>query len=51
MKSEFNAWYLDDATLGVSTKGVRYDLVALLDKLAAIGLEVNSSKCEISILN
>ena len=51
VQSEFNVWYLDDATLGGSPEGVRDDLVALLDKLAAIGLEVNSSKCEISILN
>lgn len=51
VQSEFNAWYLDDATLGDSPEKVRDDLVVLLDKLAAIGLEVNSSKCELSILN
>ena len=51
VQSEFNVWYLDDATLGGSPEGVHDDLVTLLDKLAAIGLEVNSSKCEIAILN
>lgn len=51
VQSEFNVWYLDDATLGDSPERVRDDLVILLDKLAAIGLEVNSSKCELTILN
>ena len=51
VQSVFNVWYLDDATLGGSPEGIRDDMVALLDKLAAIDLEVNSSKCEISILD
>ena len=38
VQSEFNVWYLDDATLGGSPEGLRDDLVTLLDKLAAIGL-------------
>ena len=42
---ELNEWYLDDATLGGSFEGVRDDLVVLSDKLSAIDLKVNSSKC------
>ena len=49
--SEFNVWYLDDATLGDSTERVYDDLVVLLERLRAIGLEVNGSKCELTILN
>ena len=30
---------------------VYHDLVVVLEKLRAIGLEVNGSKCELSILN
>ena len=42
---------MEDSTLGGTTEGVRDDLLPILDKLAAIGLEVNSCKCVISILN
>ena len=49
--SEFNVWYLDDATLGDSPERVYDDLVVLLERLRAIGLEVNWSKCELTILN
>ena len=51
VQSEFNAWYLDDATLGDSPERVHDDLVVLLARLRAIGLEVNGSKCELTILN
>ena len=40
VQSELNVWYLDDATLGDSPESLR-----------AIGLEVNVSKCELTILN
>ena len=50
VQSEFNAWYLDGATLGDSPERVHDDLVVLLEKFRAIGLEVNESKCEIAIL-
>ena len=49
--SEFNIWYLDDATLGDSPERVHDDLVVLVERLRAIGLEVNGSKCELTILN
>ena len=51
VQSEFNVWYLDDATLGDSSERVYDDLVVLLERLRAIGLEVNGSKCELTILN
>ena len=44
-------WYLDDATLGDSPERVYDDLVVLLERLRAIGLEVNGSKCELTVLN
>ena len=44
-------WYLDDATLGDSPERVYDDLVVLLERLRAICLEVNGSKCELTILN
>ena len=51
VQSEFNVWYLDDATLGRSPERVYDDLVVLLERLRAIGLEVNGRKCELTILN
>ena len=48
---EFNVWYLDDATLGDSPDRIHDDLVVLLERHRAIGLEVNGSKCELTILN
>ena len=51
VESEFNVRYLDDATLGDSPERVYDDLVALLERIRAIGLEVNGSKCELTILN
>ena len=51
VQSEFNVWYLDDATLGDSVERVHDDLLVLLERLRVIGLEVNGSKCELTILN
>ena len=45
VQSEFNVWYLDDATLGDSPERIHDDLVVLPERLRAIGLEVNRSKC------
>ena len=42
---------MDDATLGNSPERVHDDLVVLMERLRAIGLEVNESKCELTILN
>ena len=41
VKSGFNVLYLDDPILSGTPKGVRDDLVVLLDKLVAIFMEVN----------
>ena len=48
--SEFNVWYLDDATLGDTPEKVLEDVQALVGKLSELGLEVNGDKCELSIL-
>ena len=37
VQSEFNVWYLDDATLGESPERVHDDLVVLLERLRIIG--------------
>ena len=51
VQSEFNVWYLDEATLGDSSERVHEDLVALLKRLRVIDFEVNARKCELNILN
>ena len=51
VRSEFNVWYLNDATLRDSPERGYDDLVVLLERLRAIGLEVNGCKCELTILN
>ena len=51
VQSEFNVWYLDDTTLRDSQERVQDDLVVLLERLRAIGLEFNGRKCELTILN
>ena len=48
---EFNVFYLDDATLGDSPERANDDLVVLLERLRAFGVEVNGSKCGLTILN
>ena len=51
IESEFNVWYLDDAALGDTPEKVLEDVGTLIDGLGAIGLEVNSAKCELTILD
>jgi len=51
VQSEFNVWYLDDAALGDTPERVLEDVRILIDGLSAIGLEVNSAKCELTILD
>ena len=51
VQSEFNVWYLNDATFGDSPKRIHDNLVVLLERLRAISLEVNGRKCELTILN
>ena len=50
VESGFNVWYLDDATLGGSPDVVLRDVRRLVTALGAIGLEVNSAKCELTVL-
>ncbi|XP_048479848.1 uncharacterized protein LOC125489131 [Plutella xylostella] len=49
LKSKLNMWYLDDGTLGGESDTVLDDLGTLTDNMREIGLELNSSKCEIFI--
>ena len=51
IKSRFNTWYLDDASLIDDPDTVLSDIRALVPELKNIGLEVNSGKCEIIFLN
>ena len=47
VKPELNVWYFDDATLGDYPERIHDYLVVLLERLRAIGLEVNGSKYEL----
>ena len=47
VQSEFNVLYLDDAAIGDTPERVLEDVKTL----SAIGLEVNSAKCELTILD
>ena len=48
--SEFNAWYLDDGTLADSADIVLSDFLYLIRSKDKLGLEINDSKCELTIL-
>ena len=50
LQSEFNVWYLDDATLGDTPEKVLEDVSTLVDRLRGLGLEVNGDKCELHLL-
>ena len=49
-KSQYNCWYLDDGTLGDSAEVVLEDFIKILDAANSLGLEVNTEKCEIMLL-
>ena len=49
--SAFNVRYLNNATLGDYPERVHDDLMLSLERLRAIGLEVNGRKYELPILN
>lgn len=51
LKSELNVWFLDDGTIAGNMETVLNDLKIIKEKFAAIGLEVNTNKCEIFQLN
>lgn len=48
--SELNVWYLDDGTLGGRGENVIEDLAHIKHEFSLLGLELNSSKCEIYFL-
>ena len=52
VQSELNVWYFDDVTLRDLVVPLNHDdLVVLLERLRAIGLQVNGSKCDLTIFN
>lgn len=51
LNSKFNAWYLDDGTLGGKEDEVFEDLRVLTEKFAQLGLTLNFSKCELFFLD
>ena len=50
VESDYNIWYLDDATLGGSPDVVLRDVRRLVTALGVIGLEVKSAKCELTVI-
>ena len=51
ISSPFNAWYLDDSAFGGGLEQTLGDLRVLERSLVQIGLKLNQSKCEVSILS
>ena len=51
VQSEFNIWYLYDASFGDEPVKVLADLQNVIAWLTDIGLEINGGKCELTILN
>ena len=51
MKSELNAWYLDDGSLGDKFETVLEDYHKILKALRSHNLEVNPTKCELHFIN
>ncbi|XP_074042889.1 uncharacterized protein [Leptinotarsa decemlineata] len=47
LKTEFNAWYLDDGSLGGDYKEVLNALSSVIKKSKEIGFELNFHKCEL----
>ena len=50
-EAELNIWYLDDATLGGPVETVLSDLTNVITDLRDAGLEINSTKCELILIN
>ena len=51
MASEVNIWFLDDVTLSGSPEVVLSDLMKIINEAKKIGLQLNPSKCELTVLN
>ena len=48
--ADVNVWYLDDATFACPLNNVRTNICQIHDGLKKLGLEINSSKCEVVLL-
>ena len=51
LTSPLNVWFLDDGTLGGPAKFVLDDLKKVLSASSAIGLQLNSNKCELILMD
>ena len=51
VSSELNIWYLDDATIGGQASSVFNNATKIINAFKEIGLQINSNKCELFILN
>ena len=49
-KSQYKCWFMDDGTMGDSPEVVLEDFIKILDAANSLGLEVNTEKCEIMLL-
>ena len=50
LTSPLNVWFLDDGTLGGPATNVLHDLKKVLAASSAIGLQLNSCKCELILM-
>ena len=50
-KSPLNIFYLDDGTLGGSDSQVLEDFKLIRENMKRLGLEINSAKCELYLVN
>jgi hypothetical protein len=51
VQSPLNIWYLDDATIAGPADVVQADLKSLAKALPKLGLQLNTAKCEVTIIN
>ena len=51
VKSDLNAWYLDDGCIGGDPQTVLSHAAIIRNVLSSVGLEINNSKCELLIVN
>jgi len=51
LNSELNMWYLDDGTIAGKPESVCADFEAIIASEASLGLRVNPSKCEFSVMS
>ena len=51
MESPFNCWYLDDGCLGGNPETFISDLQKIKDTFNSLGLQLNTSKCELFLVD